>query len=253
MSTRQATQVKSTRQSRGAAPLLTLENLHRHFGDTVILQGVNLTIQTGEAVAIVGPSGSGKSTLLHVAGLLDSPDEGRVVLQGQDVGKLRDDTRASLRNQSCGFVYQFHHLLREFTAVENVVLPSMIEGKRAEVPRATALLQAVGLGHRLHHLPGQLSGGEQQRVAIARALMNRPALLLADEPTGNLDPHTAQEVTELLFRLIAQEGMAALIVTHNPALAARCHRQFTMHEGVLQAFQAPQPVGKKPPVKPRKS
>ncbi len=253
LSTRQATQVKSTRQSRAAEPLLTLENLHRHFGETVILQGVNLTIHQGEAVAIVGPSGSGKSTLLHVAGLLDSPDQGRVVLNGQDVGKLRDDARAKLRNQACGFVYQFHHLLREFTALENVILPSTIGGKRAEAPRATALLQAVGLGHRLHHLPSQLSGGEQQRVAIARALMNRPALLLADEPTGNLDPHTAEAVTEVLFNLIAQAGMAALIVTHNPILAARCHRQFTMYEGVLQEVGAAKPVGKKPAAKPRKS
>ncbi len=226
--------------------LLTLENITRHFGETKILQGVNLTLHEGEAVAIVGPSGSGKSTLLHVAGLLDVPNQGQVFLQGQDTARLSDDARAQRRNQTCGFVYQFHHLLREFTALENVALPASIGGKQPNLARARTLLEAVGLGHRLHHLPTQLSGGEQQRVAIARALMNRPALLLADEPTGNLDPHTAEAVTDLLFQLIAQEGMAALIVTHNPALAARCHRVLSMQEGHLVPAAVKPAASKKP-------
>jgi lipoprotein-releasing system ATP-binding protein len=230
------------------ANLLALEGITRHFGETQILSGVDLTLQPGEAVAIVGPSGSGKSTLLHVAGLLDVPNHGRVVLNGQDTARLSDDARAQRRNQTCGFVYQFHHLLREFTALENVALPASIGGQQPDLARAKNLLAAVGLGHRLHHLPTQLSGGEQQRVAIARALMNRPALLLADEPTGNLDPHTAEAVTDLLFQLIAQEGMAALIVTHNPALAARCHRVLTMQEGHLVPSVVKPATGKKPRV-----
>lgn len=243
--TRQANQAKPTRQSPATEPLLILHNIHRQFGETIILQGVNLTLNAGEAVAIVGPSGSGKSTLLHVAGLLDIPDQGTVELNGHNTAKLTDDARAKLRNTACGFVYQFHHLLREFTALENVALPSAIGGQPANLARAAELLASVGLAHRLHHLPTQLSGGEQQRVALARALMNQPQLLLADEPTGNLDPHTADAVTELLFELIAAQGMAALIVTHNPLLAARCYRQFTMHEGLLQPAETPSALRKK--------
>ncbi len=217
------------------SPLLVLENISRHYGAVEVLQGASLTINAGEAVAIVGPSGSGKSTLLHVAGLLDTPDSGTVTLNGKNLAMLNDDTRAALRNTSCGFVYQFHHLLREFTALENVLMPASIAGAitPAQRKRAEGLLKTVGLSHRMNHLPSQLSGGEQQRVAIVRALMNAPKLLLADEPTGNLDPHTADEVTDALFALIEQEGMAALIVTHNPLLAARCHRTYTMREGVL--------------------
>jgi lipoprotein-releasing system ATP-binding protein len=225
------------------ANLLTLKNITRQFGTTQILGGVDLTLQPGEAVAIVGPSGSGKSTLLQVAGLLDLPNSGEVWLQGENMGLLTDDARAARRNRTCGFVYQFHHLLREFTALENVLMPAAIGGRRPEVARAEQLLHAVGLGARLHHLPSQLSGGEQQRVALARALMNRPQLLLADEPTGNLDPATAQVVTDLLFQLIAQEGMAALIVTHNPQLAARCHRVLSMQAGHLVPLAA-KPVGR---------
>ena len=214
-------------------PLLELINIQRHYGDVHVLNGAHLSVRAGEAVAIVGPSGSGKSTLLHVAGLLDTPDSGKVLLQGKDVAKLGDDAKALLRNTSCGFVYQFHHLLREFTALENVLIPARIAGGRGDEARARRLLQAVGLEKRLHHLPSQLSGGEQQRVAIARALMNKPTLLLSDEPTGNLDPHTAETVADLLFGLMREEGMAALMVTHNPSLAARCDRVLTMHEGVL--------------------
>jgi lipoprotein-releasing system ATP-binding protein len=237
------------------APLLTLENIGRHYGAVEVLKGASLTIKAGKAVAIVGPSGSGKSTLLHVAGLLDTPDSGTVTLQGKNLAMLNDDARATLRNAACGFVYQFHHLLREFTALENVLMPAAIAGRitDAQKTRAEGLLKTVGLGHRMGHLPSQLSGGEQQRVAIVRALMNKPKLLLADEPTGNLDPHTADEVTDVLFELIAKEGMAALIVTHNPALAARCHHTYTMRDGVLAAavakVAARRPIARKLPAK----
>lgn len=202
-----------------------------------VLHGVNLAVNAGESVAIIGPSGSGKSTLLHVAGLLDSPTSGTVTVNGTPTAGLSDDALSTLRNKTMGFVYQFHHLLREFTALENVLIPAQIgacRGGEDPTTRATQLLQAVGLGHRLHHFPSQLSGGEQQRVAIARALMNKPALLLADEPTGNLDPRTADDVVDMLFHLVKTEGLALLIVTHNPALAARCTRTLSMAEGHLQ-------------------
>ena len=213
--------------------LLTLTNISRWYGDGTarihVLENLNFSISAGESVAITGPSGSGKSTLLHVAGLLDKPNAGEVWVEGVRADTLSDTHHASIRNQRFGFVYQHHHLLREFTALENVTMPARIAGahhgeRSAAISRATMLLQQVGLAHRLSHYPSQLSGGEQQRVAIARALMNKPALLLADEPTGNLDPHTADTVTDILFNLIEQEGMAALIVTHNPALAKRCSR-----------------------------
>ncbi len=226
----------------------------RHYGEVRVLNGTNLTLNAGEAVAIIGPSGSGKSTLLHVAGLLDAPNGGQVRINGTAITATTDDARAALRNQQCGFIYQFHHLLREFTALENVLMPNQIGGKlnAAEATtRAQELLSSVGLAKRISHFPHQLSGGEQQRVAIARALMNRPALLLADEPTGNLDPHTAEEVTELLFNLISKEQMAALIVTHNPTLAARCHRVLHMHEGVL--VEAAQPAKTPNPTKRKKA
>lgn len=204
-------------------------------GRVEVLRGVNLAIPAGKSVAIVGPSGSGKSTLLHVAGLLDKPDTGEVLVGGVNVAGLGDDAVAKLRNERCGFVYQFHHLLREFTALENVMMPALIGGKadKAARERAEGLLTTVGLGHRMAHYPSQLSGGEQQRVAIARALMNKPKLLLADEPTGNLDPHTAEEVILMLFKLIKDEGMSALIVTHNMELAARCDVALRMDDGHL--------------------
>lgn len=203
-----------------------------------VLRGVSLDVQTGESLAIVGPSGSGKSTLLHVMGLLDSPTSGHIKLMGQAVEKMGDEALTALRNRHCGFVYQHHHLLREFTALENVLLPALMGGGKATPElqdRAEALLKKVGLSHRVNHLPSQLSGGEQQRVAIARALMNKPSLLLADEPTGNLDPHTAETVADLLFGLMRDTGMAAVLVTHNMALAERCSRILTMGDGVLQA------------------
>lgn len=217
--------------------VLELKGISRWYGEGAgkvdVLKGVDLAIPAGKSVAIVGPSGSGKSTLLHVAGLLDRPDAGEVLVGGMDVAKLNDDNVAGIRNASCGFVYQFHHLLREFTALENVFLPMTIGGKKPDMARAEALLKAVGLGHRMGHYPSQMSGGEQQRVAIARALMNQPKLLLADEPTGNLDPHTADEVVDMLFGLIKNEGMSALIVTHNMELAGKCDLVYRMDEGHL--------------------
>ncbi len=223
------------------APLLALEGIRRAYGqgeaETVVLHGADLVLNAGEAVAIVGPSGSGKSTLLHVAGLLDRPNAGTVRVEGNDVAALHDDALAALRNTTCGFVYQFHHLLREFTALENVMMPALIARTltpHAMHERAKYLLDSVGLAARATHYPSQLSGGEQQRVAIARALMNKPKLLLADEPTGNLDPHTADDVADMLFELLEKEQLAMLIVTHNSALAKRCHRTLTMHDGRLQ-------------------
>ncbi len=200
-----------------------------------VLRGVDLVLKAGEIVALVAPSGSGKSTLLHLAGLLDRPDGGRVLMDGRDAGALPDGARTAIRRDRIGFVYQFHHLLAEFTALENVVLPQMIAGvakKKAEV-RARALLDAFGLAHRVGHLPGKLSGGEQQRVAIARALANRPGLLLADEPTGNLDAGTADIVFNELLSAVRGQGVAALIATHNPDLAARMDRRVTLRGGRL--------------------
>lgn len=222
------------------AAVLELKGIGRWYGEdegrVEVLKGCDLRIDAGTSVAIVGPSGSGKSTLLHVAGLLDKPDAGDVLVGGVNVAKMGDDRIAGLRNDTCGFVYQFHHLLREFTATENVTMPALIGGKGSKAERdarAVALLDAVGMGHRGAHLPSQLSGGEQQRVAIARALMNQPKLLLADEPTGNLDPHTAEEVVEMLFGLIKTQGMSALIVTHNMELAERCDVVLRMDQGHL--------------------
>jgi len=221
------------------APALVLDTVHRTYaqGETKlhVLRGAQLTIRRGEVVALVGPSGSGKSTLLHIAGLLEQPDSGRVLVNGQDCASLSDERRTLLRRGYLGFVYQFHHLLPEFSAAENIVIPQMIAGKSKEdgALRAHELLNALGLGPRAEHRPGQLSGGEQQRVAIARALANRPALLLADEPTGNLDPETADAVFSSLVNLAKSEGLAALIATHNPALAARMDRTVRLQNGLL--------------------
>jgi lipoprotein-releasing system ATP-binding protein len=200
-----------------------------------VLDGVELDLRRGEIVALVAPSGSGKSTLLHLAGLLEKPDGGAVVIDGRDAGRLGDAERTEIRLRSIGIVYQFHHLLAEFTALENIALPQMIAGKSAKEAeaRAMALLETLGLGARAGHLPGKLSGGEQQRVAIARALANRPALLLADEPTGNLDVGTANIVFEELLRIVRAENVAALIATHNPELASRMDRQVTLRSGKL--------------------
>jgi lipoprotein-releasing system ATP-binding protein len=218
---------------------LIMERVRRSYrtdaGVLDVLTSVDLALRAGEIVALVAPSGSGKSTLLHLAGLLDRPDGGRVLMDGHDAGTLPDGVRTAIRRDSIGFVYQFHHLLAEFTALENVVLPQMIAGvarKKAEV-RGADLLTAFGLGHRLRHLPGKLSGGEQQRVAIARALANGPRLLLADEPTGNLDTATADIVFNELLSTVRGHGVAALIATHNPDLAARMDRRVTLRGGCV--------------------
>lgn len=204
-------------------------------GELPVLRGADLTVRAGEIVALVAPSGAGKSTLLHVAGLLDRPDGGSVLIEDRDAGGLPDAARTAIRRDTIGFIYQFHHLLPEFTALENVVLPQMIAGasRRAAVERARSLLTTFGLAARLSHLPGKLSGGEQQRVAIARALANRPKLLLADEPTGNLDVATAEGVFAELLSIVRDHGLAALIATHNPELAARMDRTVTLRDGRL--------------------
>ena len=216
---------------------LELRNVGRVFrtGDATlaVLQSANLTLHPGEIVALVAPSGTGKSTLLHLAGLLERPDSGAVFVDGRDAGALPDPARTAIRRDSIGFVYQFHHLLGEFTALENVVLPQMIAGKRrreAEL-RARDLLGSLGLAARTAHLPGKLSGGEQQRVAIARALANAPRVLLADEPTGNLDVGTSEVVFHALLAAVRGQGVAALIATHNPALAALMDRRVTLQDG----------------------
>ena len=224
------------------APPLQLQGVKRTYrsegGELPVLRGVDLSLRPGEIVALVAPSGAGKSTLLHVAGLLDQPDGGRVLVDGRDAGSLSDNERTLIRRDSIGFVYQFHHLLAEFTALENVVLPQMIAGKkRSEAAvRAKELLAAFGLAPRATHLPGRLSGGEQQRVAIARALANAPRVLLADEPTGNLDVGTASRVFEELLHTVRAHGVAALIATHNPDLAARMDRTVSLYEGRIVEY-----------------
>jgi lipoprotein-releasing system ATP-binding protein len=204
-------------------------------GELAVLRGADLTVCAGEIVALVAPSGAGKSTLLHVAGLLDRPDGGTVLIEGRDAGGLPDAARTAIRRDTIGFVYQFHHLLAEFSALENVLLPQMIAGRprRAAEDRARSLLSNFGLAARLGHLPGKLSGGEQQRVAMARALANGPKLLLADEPTGNLDVVTAEAVFAELLTIVREHGLAALIATHNPELAARMDRTVTLRDGRL--------------------
>jgi lipoprotein-releasing system ATP-binding protein len=223
---------------------LILRSVWRRFeqggGTLEVLRGADLTIGKGELVALVGPSGAGKSTLLHIAGLLERPSEGEVIIAGEQAGSLNDTERTLLRRAHLGFVYQYHHLLPEFTAAENVVLPQMINGvsRRQGLVRARELLAAMGLEPRMGHQPGQLSGGEQQRVAICRALANRPALLLADEPTGNLDPNTSETVFQELLRLVRTEGLSALIATHNPELAKRMDRMITLRDGLLHEVTA---------------
>mgnify|MGYP001594136641 FL=1 len=218
---------------------LSLNGIKRTFvqGDRrlEVLRGVSLDLRPGEIVALVGQSGSGKSTLLHIAGLLEQPDEGEVVVDGKVADRLGDRGRTALRRRFLGFVYQYHHLLPEFSAIENVMLPQMLNGlSRSEARvRAAGLLAMVQLKERGDHRPGRLSGGEQQRVAIARAVANAPRVLLADEPTGNLDASTADVVFRQLLALVRETGMAALVATHNPDLAARMDRTVTLKEGVL--------------------
>lgn len=231
----------SARRGRAmAAPphALSLVNVSRAYAQgedrrLEILTGADLVIEHGQSVALVAPSGSGKSTLLHLAGLLEHPDSGEVFIDGEATSKLNDAERTRIRRLSVGFVYQFHHLLGEFTALENVAMPQMIRGLSRAVAneRAKELLSYLGLGERLTHRPAELSGGEQQRVAIARALANAPRLLLADEPTGNLDPKTSDHVFGALSELVQATGVAALIATHNLELASRMDRRVTLLEG----------------------
>jgi lipoprotein-releasing system ATP-binding protein len=220
--------------------VLQTEGLKRSFtqADVTIevLRGVDLAVQPGEIVALLGPSGSGKSTLLQAVGLLEGGFEGSIRLLGQEAASLDDKGRTRVRREALGFVYQFHHLLPDFDARENVMLPHIIRGADTDAARERAedLLGKLGLGARLDHRPSKLSGGEQQRVAVARALANRPPLVLADEPTGNLDEHTADTVLAEFLRLVRGEGSAALVATHNERLAAKMDRIVRLHEGVLQ-------------------
>lgn len=219
--------------------ILELKNLHRHFKqgnkDLHILRGINFSMSAGEMVGLVGASGTGKSTLLQIAGLLDHLDEGEVILDGVSSSGLSDRKRTRIRRYDIGFVYQFHHLLPEFSALENVALPQIVAGtsKAKAEKKATELLKSMGLGERLDHRPSALSGGEQQRVAIARALVNDPKVLLADEPTGNLDEATGKRVLDILLQLAKEKGIAALIATHNTKLANNMDRCVLLTEGQL--------------------
>ena len=220
-------------------PFVRLAGLKRSFsqgGETIeVLRGIDLEIRPGEIVALLGPSGSGKSTMLQAVGLLEGGFTGQIEIAGVEASALSADARTTLRRDHLGFVYQFHHLLPDFNATENVVLPQLVAGKPAAEAkeRAEELLTALGLAHRLSHRPSQLSGGEQQRVAVARALANRPGLVLADEPTGNLDEATADKVLEEFLKLVRGEGSSALVATHNERLALRMDRVVRLHEGLL--------------------
>ena len=237
-------------ESTGAAPVheasaIVAEQVERTFegatGDPIrVLRGVDLVVERGETVSIVGPSGAGKSTLLHVLGGLDLPTSGRISLGGRDLSRMSDQELARVRNEYVGFVFQFHHLLRDFTALENVMMPQIIAG--ADRPRAREraleLLDEVGLSERVEHRPAKLSGGEQQRVAVARALANAPPALLADEPSGNLDRETSERLHKVLFDLVKHHDTALVVVTHNTSLAARTDRMLELRDGVLRLFSA---------------
>ncbi len=222
-----------------AEPLVNVQQVTKtfeHEGRPLeVLKGIDLEIQRGEMVTIVGPSGAGKSTLLHLIGTLDLPSSGRILYEGQDVTRLGSSELAEFRNRSIGFVFQFHHLLPEFTALENVMMPGLIQGSRRLEARARALLDEVGLTDRLTHRPGELSGGEQQRVALARALLMEPKLVLADEPTGNLDSQTSAAVQSLFFDLNRRHGITFLIVTHSRDFAAMMPRRVSMKDGRIDA------------------
>lgn len=215
--------------------MIRVENIHKRFGTLEVLKGVSLEVSQGEVVSIVGASGAGKTTLLQIMGTLSRPDAGRVEIDGEDAFSLDDKALSHFRNRHIGFVFQFHHLLAEFTAWENVCLPGLIGRRpRAEVERrATELLDMMGLSARRDHKPGQLSGGEQQRVAIARALINDPAVLLADEPSGNLDSHNRDEIHRLFFELRERLGQTVVVVTHDEQLAAMADRKITMRDGTI--------------------
>ncbi|MDA8578031.1 ABC transporter ATP-binding protein [Rhodobacteraceae bacterium] len=221
--------------------ILELKDLKKSYNQNKsnqidVLLGANLLLKKGEVVALTAPSGAGKSTLLHIAGLLDQADTGDVLVTGQNLAGVSDRRRTIIRRRDIGFIYQFHHLLPEFSAAENIMLPQMADGQRksAAKTRALHLLEAVGLLNRAQHRPAELSGGEQQRVAFCRALANNPKLLLADEPTGNLDQATSEQVFDTLLSIVRQTGLSALIATHNPALASRMDRTITLEQGRLR-------------------
>jgi lipoprotein-releasing system ATP-binding protein len=227
----------ATARTRTPTPILRLIGVERHYSDAAgkltVLSGADLEVYPGELVALAAPSGAGKSTLLHIAGLLERPDGGDVVIGGRPAGRLSDSDRTAIRRMQIGFVYQFHHLLGEFSALENIVIPQLIRGlsRKLAEQRAMQLLSYMRVKERATHRPAELSGGEQQRVAIARAVANAPRLLLADEPTGNLDPTTAGYVFEALAKLVRASKVAALIATHNHELAARMDRRITLRQG----------------------
>ena len=216
--------------------VVRLDNVCRSFQQGArtieVLKNISLDVEAGESVGILGPSGSGKSTMLHIVGLLEPPDSGHVFLGGLNTSSMKDYDKTILRRKYLGFVYQFHHLLSEFSAIENVILPQIISGssKHEARERSNLLLEKVGLASRSEHKPGQLSGGEQQRIAIARALANKPKLIIADEPTGNLDVSTAQKVTDVLFEILASEAVGAIVATHNPRLVERLDHAFSLSE-----------------------
>ena len=212
--------------------MLKAQDLNRTYNNLQILKGIDLTISKGEVVSIVGASGAGKSTLLHILGSLDRPDGGKVLIDNTDIFALKDNDLAIFRNQKIGLVFQFHNLLPEFTALENVKMPALIGGKEKET-RATELLEMLGLQDRLHHLPSQMSGGEQQRVAVARALINDPSIIFADEPSGNLDSQNAEELHQLFFKLRQELNQTFVIVTHNESLAALSDRRLEIKDGKI--------------------
>ncbi len=215
--------------------LIEATHIRKSFGTLQVLKGISVTIQKGEIVTIVGASGAGKTTFLQIAGTLMQPSEGRIVINGTDVNNLRDREMARFRNKHIGFVFQFHHLLPEFTAIENVCIPAFIAGrnKSETIRQAKEIMDFLAISHRLHHKPSELSGGEQQRVAVARALINNPDVVLADEPSGNLDSHNKKELHELFFTLRNQYAQTFVIVTHDTELAAMSDRTITLHDGLI--------------------
>ena len=215
--------------------MIEAEHIHKSFGNVHVLNDVSFSVGKGEVVAIVGKSGAGKSTLLHITGTLEQPDEGNILFEGRNLNKLSSNKLSEFRNNSLGFIFQFHHLLPEFTALENVCIPAYIKKTDRNIAetRAMELLNHLNLSHRLHHKPKELSGGEQQRVAFARALINQPKLILADEPTGNLDEKSANELHDLILKFRTEYELTFILVTHSPLLAARCDRVIEMSEGSI--------------------